>query len=169
MSLLRTCLLTELLDKLQLWSALMSARLLRLPFFRLPHNWADASARESVRSIGLCGTTVTMIRWIMVEFAYFLGAAQPLSPYVFQFSRYRPNFAKTSPQNLAFIRFVLLTVQMSPHFSWKIKMFFLYKKIFSANFFFIYKKFLSRVRGITDFGSRACLCRLPLTWRFSYP
>ena len=62
---------------------------------------------------------------IMVEFAYFLGAAQPLSPYVFQFSRYRPNFAKTSPQNLAFIRFVLLTVQMSPHFSWKIKMFFL--------------------------------------------
>ena len=140
MSLLRTCLLTELLDKLQLWSALMSARLLRLPFFRLPHNWADASARESVRSIGLCGTTVTMIRWIMVEFAYFLGAAQPLSPYVFQFSRYRPNFAKTSPQNLAFVRFVLLS--RCPHtFLGKLKCFFYIKKFSAQTFFFYIKHF----------------------------
>ena len=44
------------------------------PFFRLLHNWADASARESVRAIGLCGTTVTMIRWVMIDIGYFLAS-----------------------------------------------------------------------------------------------
>ena len=84
-----------------------------------------------------------------------------------------PDTDQTLPRHhhktwLSFVLYFLLC--RCPHtFLGKLKCFFLYKKIFSANFFFLYKKFLSRVRGITDFGSRACLCRLPLTWRFSYP